>query len=86
MIGRAAERVGVEMRIALRRARARVTEQLADDRQPEAGAGTEARMRVPQIVNAQPSESGPLSDRAPGPVEVGARLLAVRPGAWPAMT
>lgn len=52
MIGRAPQRIGVEVGVALRRAGARVPQQLTDDRQPKAGPRTETRMGVSQVVNA----------------------------------
>ena len=54
MVGRTPERVNIEVGIFLRCRGLGVTEQLTNDRKPEASAGTEARMRVPQIVNPQP--------------------------------
>jgi hypothetical protein len=83
MIGRAAQRVSVQMRVALRRTGARVPQQLADDRQTQACAGAKTRMGMPEVVNAHASETGPFGDRAPWSVEVGAGPLAVRAGALP---
>jgi hypothetical protein len=50
-VGRAAERVRVQVSISRRGARLSMAEQLANDRQSEPGARADARVRVPQIVN-----------------------------------
>jgi hypothetical protein len=60
LLGRASQRVRVQVRVALRRACLRVPEELANDRQPEAGPGAEACMGVPQVVNAKACEARPL--------------------------
>jgi hypothetical protein len=60
LLGRAPQRVRVQVRVALRRACLCVPEELASDRQPEAGPGAEACMGVPQVVNAKACEARPL--------------------------
>ena len=69
------------MCVALRGAGAYVAQQSAKNRQTETRAGTETRVGVPQVVNAQARELGPFSDRTPRSVQVGTRLLAVRASA-----
>jgi hypothetical protein len=56
MVGGTPERVNVQVGIFLRCRGLGVTEQLTDDRKPEAGASANARVSVPQIVNAHAIE------------------------------
>ena len=64
-IGRPAQRVRVKVGIACGGARLGVPEQLADDRQPEAGTRADTRVRVPQVVNANTIEPGPHRNSLP---------------------
>jgi hypothetical protein len=47
-----------------------VPQQLADDREPQAQAGANARVRMAKIVDAQSGQAGPLNNGTPGPIEV----------------
>ena len=66
------------MSVPLGCARLCVSEQVADDRQTETGACTDARETVTQVVNAGIFDTGPFADGSPRPVKVGARRLFFR--------
>ena len=68
MIGRATERISIEVCVFLRGRRVRMAQQLADDGQAEAKAGANARMGVAKIVDAQPFKRRSLDDSTPRPV------------------
>ena len=66
LLRRFAERIVRKVGISLRRPRLRVTEQLADDWQPEPAACADRRKRVAQVINARVlAEAGFLPDKMP---------------------
>lgn len=75
LIRSASQRIAVQVRISLRGGDLLVTKQLAEDRQPESAAGSEARERVPQVVNANSFEPSAHCNHLPGSVKIGARLV-----------
>ena len=66
-----AQWIGVEVGVTRRRLRRAVAQQFADNRQSEAGAGTDGRKRVAEIMQADAIEFGMPPDRRPGPFQVG---------------
>ena len=71
------QRIVVEMRIACGGRRLRVAQQAPDDRQAQPAAGTEARVGVPQIMQANADQTGTLSDGIPRALQVMARLRRI---------
>jgi hypothetical protein len=72
LFGGSAKRIIVKVRITLRGSWPRMTQELANDWQAQTRARAEARMGMAQIVNSNSDKTGPLSDRAPRLIEVGA--------------
>ena len=74
------QRIVIEVRIPRGGRCLSVTQQPADDRQPHATAGTEARVGVPQIVQANAGQTGALGDGIPRALQIVARLLRIVAG------
>ena len=72
-VGGAAQRVGVEVRMAVGRRGLRVSEQLADDGKPHGRACADAGEAVPQIVEAHAVEPSGLAYSGPRLFQIGTR-------------
>ena len=71
------QRIVVEMRIACGGRRLRVAQQAPDDREAQPAAGTEARVGVPQIMQANADQTGALCDGIPRALQIVARLRGI---------
>jgi len=68
------------MRIARGGCHLGVAQQAADDRQAQPTTGTEARIGVPQIVQANADQTCPLGDGTPRTFQIMARLFRIVAG------
>ena len=77
-VGGATCRVGVEMSVTLGSCGLHVTEELTDDRQPEAAARADAGKGMPQIMDAKTGKRSGLGHRRPGFLEIGSGSFRAR--------
>jgi hypothetical protein len=77
-VGRAPERVRVEVRISRDGSGLRMTQELSDDWQAEAGARANRCEGVPQVMDADAFEPRVPLNRSPSRLEVGTKSIDVR--------
>src|SRR5262249_23531474 len=80
LIGSLAYRIVGEMRVPLRRARLRVAQEAADDRQAEPTPCPHGGKGVPEVIDADAAQPRVLADRTPAGAQVWQRLAGYLPG------